>query len=202
MAKTVRVKAAVAGLLPMSHRPLHWTVRNSMAGQIMVCTYYNFVCQLHLNEVGKKGKKPHDCYTCICCGLVTKQCLTLITPWAVAHFRLLCPWDLPGKNIGACCRFSSPWDLPTPGIEPAYPVLAGGYFLPLRHQEATRVMQVLVNHSCIHSFVDSPCARHWGYRVNYSVIYYDAFVIVAKTRTRLSCNIAQRQRYAQGITEL
>ena len=24
--------------------------------------------------------------------------------------------------------FPSPWDLPDPGIEPAYPVLAGGYF--------------------------------------------------------------------------
>ena len=58
VAKTVRVKAAAVGLLPMSHRPfalesskLNGFVRSS-------CAYYNFVRQLHLNEVEKKGKNP------------------------------------------------------------------------------------------------------------------------------------------------
>ena len=31
--------------------------------------------------------------------LVAKSCQTLATPWTVA-WRLLCPWDSPGKNIG------------------------------------------------------------------------------------------------------
>ena len=28
-----------------------------------------------------------------------QSCLTLETPWTVAH-QLLCPWDFPGKNTG------------------------------------------------------------------------------------------------------
>ena len=41
-------------------------------------------------------------------------------------------------------------------------------------RETIQAMQVFVNHSCSHSFVDSPRARHWGHRVNYSVVYNDA----------------------------
>jgi len=26
------------------------------------------------------------------------------TPWTVAHTRLLCPWDSPGKNTGEGCQ--------------------------------------------------------------------------------------------------
>ena len=37
-------------------------------------------------------------------GLVTKLCLSLVTPWTVAA-RLLCPWDFPGKNPGVGCHF-------------------------------------------------------------------------------------------------
>ena len=37
--------------------------------------------------------------------------------------RLFCPWDFAGKNIGVGCHF-----LPNPGIEPASPALAGGFF--------------------------------------------------------------------------
>ena len=42
-----------------------------------------------------------------CDGLITQSCLTLVIPWTVAHWptRLLCPWDFPGKNIGAGCHF-------------------------------------------------------------------------------------------------
>ena len=32
--------------------------------------------------------------------LVTKSCLTLVTPWTSCA-RLLCPWDSPEKNTGA-----------------------------------------------------------------------------------------------------
>ena len=37
-------------------------------------------------------------------GLVTKSCLTLVTPWTVAP-RFLCPWDSPGKDTGEGCHF-------------------------------------------------------------------------------------------------
>ena len=37
-------------------------------------------------------------------GLVAKSCPTLVTPWTVA-WRLLCPWDFPGKNTTVGCHF-------------------------------------------------------------------------------------------------
>ena len=42
--------------------------------------------------------------------------------------RLLCLWDFPGKNTGVGLPFPSPGNLPDPGIEPAYPALAGRFF--------------------------------------------------------------------------
>ena len=38
-------------------------------------------------------------------------------------FRLLCPWDSPGKNTGVGCHFLLQGDLPNPGIEPGSPAL-------------------------------------------------------------------------------
>ena len=52
------------------------------------------------------------------------------TPWTVAA-RLLCPWDLLGKNTGVGLLFPTPGDLPDPGIKPAcpaFPALSGGFF--------------------------------------------------------------------------
>ena len=47
-----------------------------------------------------------------CCGggLVTKSCWTLVTSWTAVRepFRLLCPWDFPGKNTEVGCHFPSP----------------------------------------------------------------------------------------------
>ena len=42
--------------------------------------------------------------------------------------RLLCSWDLSGKNTGVGLPFPPPGDLPDPGIEPASPELAGRFF--------------------------------------------------------------------------
>ena len=42
--------------------------------------------------------------------------------------RLLCSWDLPGKNTGVGLLFPPPGDLPDPGIEPASPELASWFF--------------------------------------------------------------------------
>ena len=52
-------------------------------------------------------------------GLVTKlkSCLTLATPWTVAH-RLLCPWDFPGKNTRVGCHFHLQGIFPTHVLNP------------------------------------------------------------------------------------
>ena len=45
--------------------------------------------------------------------------------------RVLCPWDSPGKNTGACCHFLLQENIPDSGIKPVYPVssaLAGWFF--------------------------------------------------------------------------
>ena len=42
--------------------------------------------------------------------------------------RLLCSWDLSGKNTGVGLLFPPPGDLPDPGIEPASPELASWFF--------------------------------------------------------------------------
>ena len=77
--------------------------------------------------------KPRFCRVPICntsslysC-LVTKLCLTLATPWTVAHqaplFREL--WK---QEYWRGLPFPSPGDLPNPGIETASPALAGRFF--------------------------------------------------------------------------
>ena len=43
-----------------------------------------------------------------------------VTPLTIAY-RLLPPWDSPGKSTGVGCHFPSPGDLPNPGIEPGSP---------------------------------------------------------------------------------
>ena len=44
--------------------------------------------------------------SCLCAGgLVDKSCLTLLWPHGVYPARLLCPWDLPGKNTEEGCHF-------------------------------------------------------------------------------------------------
>ena len=68
-----------------------------------------------------------DTLTCCCCCLVIKSCLTLATLWTVVcqaprsirFFRQEYWNGLP---------FPSPGDLLNPGIEPASPELADGFF--------------------------------------------------------------------------
>ena len=59
--------------------------------------------------------------------LVTQSCLTL-QPHEWQPVRLLCPWGYPSKNTGVGCHFLLQGNLPDPGIEPASPALAGGFF--------------------------------------------------------------------------
>ena len=59
---------------------------------------------------------------------VIHSCLTL-QPHRRKPTRLLCPWNIPGKNTGVV---STPGDLPDPEIQPeslVSPALAGGFFI-------------------------------------------------------------------------
>ena len=64
---------------------------------------------------------------CCCSCLVIKSCLTLLQPYGLQPFRLLCPWDFPGKNTGMCCHFLLQKIFPT-GIKLTSPAWAGRFF--------------------------------------------------------------------------
>ena len=59
--------------------------------------------------------------------LVAKSCLTLATPWTVAHHAPL-SMGFPKQECWSGLPFPSPGDLPNPGIEPPSPALAGKFF--------------------------------------------------------------------------
>ena len=63
-----------------------------------------------------------------CCCLVAKSCLNLATPWAVTCQAPLF-MGLPKQEYWSELPFLSPRDLPDPGIKPASPALAGGFFI-------------------------------------------------------------------------
>ena len=50
-------------------------------------------------------------------GLVAKSCLSLVTPWTVAHQAPL-PIEFPRQEYWSGLLFPPPGDLPDPGIEP------------------------------------------------------------------------------------
>ena len=54
--------------------------------------------------------------------LVIQSCLTLVTPWAVAHQALL-SMGFSRQEYWSGLPFPSPGDLPNPGIEPGSPAL-------------------------------------------------------------------------------
>ena len=67
---------------------------------------------------------------CVGLCLVTQSCLTLATPWIVAHWAPL-SMGFSRQEYWNGMPFSSPGDLPDPGIETAClmsPALAGGFF--------------------------------------------------------------------------
>ena len=55
-------------------------------------------------------------------GLVTQSCLTLVTPWTVAHQAPLYI-GFSRQEYWSRLPFPSPGDLPNPGIEPRSPAL-------------------------------------------------------------------------------
>ena len=83
--------------------PLNWTLKN-----------------------GQKGKFYNKCGG----GLVTKSCLTLATPWTIAHQAPL-SMGFPRKEYCSRLPFLSPGDLPDSGVKPVFlvsPELAGKFF--------------------------------------------------------------------------
>ena len=56
------------------------------------------------------------------CGSVAKSCLTLVTPWTVAHQAPL-SLGLSRQEYWSRLPFPSPGDLPDPEIEPGSPAL-------------------------------------------------------------------------------
>ena len=66
----------------------------------------------------------HFCKSCF--GLVTKSCLTLVTPWTVAHQAPL-SMGFPRQEYWSGLPFPSSEDLSNPGIEPKSPALQADY---------------------------------------------------------------------------
>ena len=70
-----------------------------------------------------------------------QSCQTLCDSWTVPT-RLLCPWNFPG-NIGVVL-FPPLGDLLDPGIKPASPALAGGFFTTSATWEALTACLTMV----------------------------------------------------------
>ena len=62
-----------------------------------------------------------------CCCLVAQSCPTLATPWTIARQAPLST-GFSRPEYWSGLPFPSPGDLSNPGIVPAFPVLAGGFF--------------------------------------------------------------------------
>ena len=68
-----------------------------------------------------------------CCYSVTESRPTLLGPHGLQPTRLLCPWYLPGKNIGAGCHFLLQGIFLTQGSNPCL-LYGQGDSIPLSHQ--------------------------------------------------------------------
>ena len=68
-----------------------------------------------------------------------------VTPWTVT-FQVLCPWNSPGKNIGASCHFLLQGIFPTQGLNPCLLCLLNWQAdsLPLRHLESPEIRRMVI----------------------------------------------------------
>ena len=85
-------------------------------------------CSLLLIPPGKRMCVCVCVCGCVCVCVVAKSCLTLFTPWTVAHQAPLSIW-VPKQEYWHELPFSPPGDLPKPGIETVTPEFAGGLIL-------------------------------------------------------------------------
>ena len=115
----------------------------------------HFLCLLHW-QMGSlplvPPGKPHSCcisggnpttlqsHTCGG-GLLTKLCLTLVTPWKVAHLVPL-SMGFPRKEHWSGWIFPSPRGLPTLGSNPCLLALQMNS-LPLSHQRCPQITYIL-----------------------------------------------------------
>ena len=70
--------------------------------------------------------QTQDFSTCVCAHVLSHVRL-FATPWTVPHQAPL-PMGFPRQEYRSGLPFPSPRDLPDPGIKPASPALAGGFF--------------------------------------------------------------------------
>ena len=68
---------------------------------------------------------------------------SFVTPQTVAHQAPL-PKGFPRQENWSGLPFPSPRDLPNPGIEPASPALAGGFFTTEPHKESSRHQRIML----------------------------------------------------------
>ena len=74
-------------------------------------------------KVGERGRYTKTRDELLCGGgVVTKLCLTLVTPWTEAHQAPL-SMGFPREEYYSGLPFSSLGELPNPGIEPRSPAL-------------------------------------------------------------------------------
>ena len=102
--------------------PLHLTGGNQAADEgVTICVG---------NTMGHRGPRNSQstCSMSVLCAHLLSHVRLFETPWTVAHQTPLSMMDSPGKNSGVGKPFPSPGDLPNPGVEPASPALAGGFF--------------------------------------------------------------------------
>ena len=66
-----------------------------------------------------------DCLSCYCCCLVAKLCPILCNPMVACQAPL--SMGFSRQEYWSGLPFPSPGDLPDPGIEPAFPTLAGRF---------------------------------------------------------------------------
>ena len=97
-------------LVHFQRKPLNITVIQSMQ-QPLTLRKLNLTCSMRPTRPSSGGG-----------GLVTKLCLTLVTPWTIAHQAVL-PIGFSRLEWVAIFFFSSPGDLPDSGSQPMSPVL-------------------------------------------------------------------------------
>ena len=73
-----------------------------------------------------KPKNTRSSFKSDFCHLCCQACLTLSDPRGCGPHRLLCPWDSPGRNVGAGCHFLLQGIFPTQGPNPVS-YIAGGF---------------------------------------------------------------------------
>ena len=83
-----------------------------------------------------------------CDSLVTTLCLTLATPWTVAHYAPL-SMGFPGQEYWSGLPFPSPGNLLNPGIETVFPGLQVDS-LPLSHQGGKEMEENLTRDNSEH----------------------------------------------------